>query len=383
MTTGSIIIDSRHNENLNCGPASVGSYYRKTWSGGDQSPGSIGLDQHPYEMVVDSSYWPKGHFIRDNLTTFTGTLANCYGGIGFSSRWSSNDDLALIGKLRTRIAGSGFNAAVSLGEGKESLDMIFLGASRIYHAYKSLRRGRFSDAYRALVNYRDAPESVQWQKRKKGRRGKIYHIPRFNKSKFSKENTASNWLELQYGWLPLISDVHDAAVTLAALTQPRVYRVRARHFLNKPLVGAAPFVLYEGKHIERGQILAYLTEVNVPSLYGLTDPLSLAWELTPFSFVADWFIPIGDYLSARGLAQSISGQFVTTRFNTFEANFAGFRKGSGLVGFTATGQRKFVSVKRTVSSSLQVPLPEVTPLNQVLSWKRAANAVALLVNMFR
>jgi hypothetical protein len=32
---------------------------------------------------------------------------------------------------------------------------------------------------------------------------------------------------------------------------------------------------------------------------GLTNPLEVAWELIPFSFVADWFISVGDWL--RGL----------------------------------------------------------------------------------
>lgn len=30
---------------------------------------------------------------------------------------------------------------------------------------------------------------------------------------------------------------------------------------------------------------------------GLTNPLEVTWELLPFSFVADWFLPIGDYVS--------------------------------------------------------------------------------------
>jgi len=31
-------------------------------------------------------------------------------------------------------------------------------------------------------------------------------------------------------------------------------------------------------------------------LYGFNNPLSVLWETTPFSFVGDWFFPIGDYL---------------------------------------------------------------------------------------
>jgi hypothetical protein len=31
---------------------------------------------------------------------------------------------------------------------------------------------------------------------------------------------------------------------------------------------------------------------------GFTNPVSLAWELLPFSFVVDWFLPIGPYLES-------------------------------------------------------------------------------------
>lgn len=37
---------------------------------------------------------------------------------------------------------------------------------------------------------------------------------------------------------------------------------------------------------------------DLPGRFGLLNPLEVIWELVPFSFVADWFLPIGDYLSA-------------------------------------------------------------------------------------
>lgn len=34
------------------------------------------------------------------------------------------------------------------------------------------------------------------------------------------------------------------------------------------------------------------------SQFGLANPLAIAWELVPFSFVLDWFVNVGDYLSS-------------------------------------------------------------------------------------
>jgi hypothetical protein len=44
-------------------------------------------------------------------------------------------------------------------------------------------------------------------------------------------------------------------------------------------------------------------QVNYPEMpsytaLGLTNPALLAWELVPFSFVLDWLLPIGDWLSS-------------------------------------------------------------------------------------
>lgn len=40
------------------------------------------------------------------------------------------------------------------------------------------------------------------------------------------------------------------------------------------------------------------SSLDMPARFGLVNPLEVAWELLPFSFVADWFLPIGGYLNA-------------------------------------------------------------------------------------
>jgi hypothetical protein len=39
---------------------------------------------------------------------------------------------------------------------------------------------------------------------------------------------------------------------------------------------------------------------------GVIDPLLIAWELVPFSFVIDWGYPLGDYFDARGATPGLS-----------------------------------------------------------------------------
>jgi len=124
--------------------------------------------------------------------------------------------------------------------------------------------------------------------------------------------------------------------------------------------------------------------VNVAQLSGLTDPASVLWELTPYSFVADWFIPIGNYLAARSLASALTGTFVTTKTRRVFCAYEGLANtDNGIVRTVYTtppkGNCALINVTRTVSTSLNVPVPSFKTLDKVASWKHCANAVALLV----
>jgi len=311
-------------------------------------------DQFWNDRVFEYSSYPP-----TTWQTCTGWNSGFATAIGFTDPWTSNDDIALLGKLRERVAGSSFNAGVFLAESKPALEMIADSANRIYRGYKAARKGNFVEAARQLT----------------------IGTPR---EKLGRQVSANNWLQLQYGWLPLLSDCHDGAQFLAHhLNWPLQFRVRVSRFralVPKPSnYGTSMFA---ESSIRRKTIIAYISEKDVAKLSGLTDPLSIAWELVPYSFVVDWFIPIGNYLAARGLSSSLQGLFVTSdkKYEEWQGIFTSasspyprsFRNGNSGIGM------KKISFTRSVSSSLSVPLPSVKPLGQVPSWIRAANSIALL-----
>jgi len=287
-------------------------------------------------------------------------------GTGFSSlpsdEWNSNDDLALIGRLREKVAGSDFNMGVFLGESRQGLDMIAGSATRIFNAYKKVKRGDIYGAARSL------------------QAKKPTHIYK---------DVASNWLELQYGWLPLLQDVKAAAEFLAKnLEYPMIKRYKVRMVKRIPLTRTtSEITVTESWAYTQGQIIANVSEASVPALLGLFDPASVAWELLPYSFVADWFLPIGDYLSARALASSLTAEYVTTK--TRRVNF-GFHA-PVLINSNPNVRRDVidedhgfqsyhqVDMTRTVSTTLVIPLPSFKTLDKVTSWRHCANAVGLLV----
>jgi hypothetical protein len=333
-------------------------------------------DDHAYTATITSIF-------ADQVTLHQSASSTCqYGeGIGLGAgslltagTWGSNDDIALLSRLRARIEGSTFNALLFLGTGDESLRTIFDGAVRIRKALTQLHRKNFSGAAKALTTGTPR-ERVAWSFR---------HSHSSANAKRASRDISENWLELQYGWLPLVSDVYDGAKSLAQLFDvPLKKRIRARYKrdvsdYNTFAAGYTPGSNYA---VLKGQYIAYISEVNSVSLFGLTNPADLIWERLPWSFVVDWFIPIQDYLQARGLAQSVSGRFVKTvttlqrvKGMDYHAPPTGYPWYSG-----SSYYGKIIKVTRTVSTSLSVPTPELKPLGVVPSWKRCLNAVSLLV----
>nr|UJQ85878.1 MAG: hypothetical protein 1 [Leviviridae sp.] len=389
------------------GGGKAGSYFRKTWSGADYSlkakpakgsptkpvrvPGyirkltadlkdgqwarvgkpyevpkrrvrprrALRVEQHPYQCQYTEANYPRATFYNRN-TGLTGDLAlNAVAPMfaGGVSPWTANDDIALINKLRERIVGSDFNVGVFLAEASESLQMVAQAATRIYKAVGAAHKGNFAQAARHLV---DGTDRAHLRKRKA---------------------VAKNWLELQYGWLPLISDAEEGAKFLAELLQgPLTQRYRARIRRPGAVVsnnGNAKFG--EAWGWETGQIIAFLKQKDAVLLSGLTDPASVAWEKIPYSFVADWFIPIGNYLAAHATARALIGTFVTTRRTILAADNVMPNPSSAIqYNDGQTYSYRDLVISRTVSTTLSVPLPTVKPFSKVAGWRHCANAVALV-----
>lgn len=105
------------------------------------------------------------------------------------------------------------------------------------------------------------------------------------------------WLELIYGWKPLLSDIHGALTAPHALSIPE--------FWVKSTVLTKQHIEEYDRSIDLDYRVTFKTLVRVtnPVEYsaqrlGLTNPLLIAWELVPYSFVVDWFLPVGGYLES-------------------------------------------------------------------------------------
>lgn len=254
------------------------------------------------------------------------------------------------GKLREAIKAESFNLAQNCAEYRQACGMFAGLASDVYRVFHTLRRGRgFETFVRALQNPRNLVE----------------------------KNLANSWLAYQFGWKPLISDLH-AATELAAnrlrsgikKSVNRSATVEARTMTN----GGGSFGyawFYETRrsrklaHYQiRDESLAQLAQV------GITNPALLVWELVPYSFVIDWMFPVGNFLASLDALVAVSNLKVTVtdyQFKSIESSY--------ICGETDPVQSYTRQSARTVQSTLGLPRLTYEPSKSLTA---VLNGLALL-----
>lgn len=120
----------------------------------------------------------------------------------------------------------------------------------------------------------------------------------------------SRWLALQYGWIPLMSDVIGscAALDKAAREPGGVFSVSASYDEEfNPVrrwlaASGSSYVDIENKGKHAATIRLWYELMNPVlaelSSLGLINPLECLWEVARYSFILDWVLPIGEWLSA-------------------------------------------------------------------------------------
>jgi hypothetical protein len=111
------------------------------------------------------------------------------------------------------------------------------------------------------------------------------------------------YLEWQFGWKPLCSDLHDMYTDMVNRA-PIAPHLHATRTVKTPFEFDTKFgdddVEVRMKHTDQCKLFASLSSELIGGLqnHQLINPLSLGWELIPYSFVVDWFAPIGNSLAA-------------------------------------------------------------------------------------
>lgn len=278
-----------------------------------------------------------------------------------------------VTKALLKLRDQKINLALNAVEMSKTAEGVAKSATKIYKSLRAFKNGEF---VRALS---------------------VLGLTTKNKGK----DAASSWLEMQYGILPLMGDIHGAyeEVTRKPRNHGMRKKVTAQEELSRSTSESGIPSGIDGfsgdlkfNATASGKLVLWF-EVDNPALLaassvGLTNPLEIVWEITPFSFIVDWFLPIGDYLGALTASQGFKylGGCWTTKTTQMNQRWltplAAFVSGTDpwvTVYPSCSGRR--ITVAKSIDRIPVLVLPE-PPLPSLedspLSVKRALNALALL-----
>lgn len=278
---------------------------------------------------------------------------------------------ALI-KVRNKLKTQSVDLGVAFGERKRTMGLVGDTATRIGKSFRYLSRGQT----------RKAMDELGISSRRGQPRG---------------GNVPNKWLELQYGWNPLLSDVYGACDGLANRNRDD-WRVTAKatasatRVYTKGVDKTSPYGRSVVTTVKRSAFarldVVPSNEVLISlSSLGVLNPLTLAWELLPYSFVVDWFLPVGNWLdsldasigySCRGYSNSF---LVRSEAKVIPAGPYRYGSNNWLSEQSWTGGVKRITyLDRQVSTS--IPFPSFPRFKDPRSLGHMANGLALLASAF-
>lgn len=216
---------------------------------------------------------------------------------------------------------------------------------------------------------------------------------------------ADAWLEWNYGWRPLLQDIHDTLSIAVYDDLPNALKVKSSARLPYPKslkraqgLGLGATGYQEEVIFFAGSRAACRIECDVGprtslastlAQYSSLNPASIAWEALPYSFVVDWFIEIGNFLrniESLYIYKNTVSNVVITRIRACQAQILVNDKRFNASASQWEEKRfasivKQVSFSRTVTGSLPIPTRPTVRMN--LGWRRITSAAALLRQLIK
>lgn len=293
-----------------------------------------------------------------------------------AARQTLSTSAALVA-ARNRLKDTKVNLGVAFAERKATAMTVGDTATRIARSVHMLRRGLFRNAARELgIRYNDIgkPKGSNW---------------------------TNHWLQLQYGWKPLLSDIYGSCDALSKRDSGdfRVTAKASRRDTDSWSVTRSPLgATYPTGNFDASTTVARRTRgvfVRIDALpqndlkmsltsLGLTNPLLVAWEVVPYSFVVDWFLPVGSWLESLDALCGYGPAWTSiSTMNEIMWEDVGLSKSWSSVAYIRNnflGTKRLLEVKRSASSG--VPLPAFPRFKDPLSLGHMANGLSLLAQAF-
>lgn len=202
--------------------------------------------------------------------------------------------------------------ANNLVERQKTLDGLVQNVERLTRLARAVRR--FDIKGIAIVLDIDVRElqkrhrrSFSKRKRKKdyATRYRATYESRYRPLGRGVRNAGGLWLELHFGWVPLVEDVHAALDSLNR--DPNLLAIKAGAQIETSTTTHQGSGVFRGTTVYktstgcvmRAHVRIFSSNSSLLADSGLMNPMAILWEAVPFSFVVDWFTNVGQVLSSH------------------------------------------------------------------------------------
>lgn len=311
--------------------------------------------------------WPQGFGSRSYLSTPTGVI--------------NSMNIECEARMLATIKAEKVNMGNILAEINQTSKMIGDTARTLASAFINLKRGRFLRAAQDL----GVPLGSARVRKAAGRYNRLY-------PKDPSGAAANGWLALHFGWTPLISDIHDSCEAIAnwkyeTKAPIQTSRVKVKRACNAREAPPGDFVTTYDTTTTIKYVCTYrISNADFKRLQtvGLVNPLSIAWEVMPWSFVIDWLLPVGRWLS--NLDALVGIEFIDASWTRVDEQAIGMRIDSSTVSgstrytYKLSGNAKQITIQRNSSKYPSVlALPR---FKSPFSTTHAVTGLALMRQVF-
>lgn len=219
-------------------------------------------------------------------------------------------------RLLDKIRSSDFNAGQSVAELRESIRTIAQLIRGALNLLKSITRPfKGTSGYETLMRDFRHRSITDFNRDFGSLYGPTGRRVGYGQRRYARwaRRTGNAYVSWMYGIRPIILDIFAVLNNIEKGLQEPVLTYHVKEL--DPNYGLPPSTAtrrFKGK-VERGVLTEVTYALDDPTRYylwkyGLTDPLTVAWELVPLSFVVDWFIHLGSFIASIQKPQGLRFQ---------------------------------------------------------------------------
>lgn len=275
---------------------------------------------------------------------------------------------SLVSKLKSSTAELG----AGIAEFRKTADMVSDRSVQLYRFVRAVSRGRFGDANSILR----IPPGFRPRARSLG--GAV--------------------LEYSFGWAPTVMDIYNGMKVLTGGVPPSYASARAGSSIPTTTFASGMGLplgqrynrIYSGSVKVQCGAAIHITNPNLwlANQLGLINPISVAWELVPFSFVVDYFVNVGDVINSwsEWFGAEILYPYRTRVLELDSREYQEYGTGGGVgspcYAYGATWRLTLGHAAR-MGRELSLPGPTLQLSAPNVSLRRAATSISLLLQLLK